>query len=150
MERTCIDKSDQIFPVNTSCTTKIYEEIFKDTICSADYVQKPLLVPAKKMYQWTNRNICANISKWINEKTTAEYLDPHDCQSSCKTPEYGCEACTNEEYSFQCIRNGTKVCLHKAITCDGHSQCDQAEDEDLELCLQIYLDKGFKALILDF
>ena len=138
---TCDDKSDKIFPVNSRCRTEKYEDIFRDKICSADYVQKPAEGPYQVNYHLDDQNICANITKWINEKTTNDYLDPHDCQSSCKIPGKGCKACTHETYSFQCVRNGTKVCIHEDLMCDSHPVCDLAEDEDLKLCKKEYFRK---------
>ena len=137
LRQSCDDKSDKIFTVNSSCRTEEYGEIFRDHICSATYINKP----AQYLYQLDDQKICANIAKWINEKTTKDYLDPHDCQSSCRTPEYRCEACTHKDYSFQCVRDGTKVCIHKDLVCDGHPVCDLAEDEDLTLCRKEYFIK---------
>ena len=34
------------------------------------------------------------------------------------------------------------VCLHPKLKCDGHPQCDQAEDEDVDQCYYAYLEKG--------
>ena len=98
----CDDQSDKFFQVNSSCTTEKYQKIFKNIICP-------------NTTSSADKRICANISKWINEKTSSRYLDPHDCQSSCKTPSYGCEACTNEKYSFQCLRDGIMVCIHPEL-----------------------------------
>ena len=43
---------------------------------------------------------------------------------------------------FHCQRNNSQVCLHPELVCDGHPQCDGAEDEHLELCLGSYLKSG--------
>ena len=56
-------------------------------------------------------------------------LDPHNCQASCLTPDYGCDACTNTSY-FRCPVNGEPHCLHPHLECDGHPQCDNKEDEN--------------------
>ena len=129
-KQSCDDKSDKIFPVNSRCTTEKFQQIYQELVCDG-LVYKDI----------DDEKICTNITAWIQEKTTDDYLDPHNCQSSCKSPEYGCEACTNQEYSFQCVRNGTKVCLHLSLKCDGHPQCDHAEDEDLNFCMTEYIDK---------
>ena len=117
-----------MFLANTNCTSDKYEEIFQDLFCNGSYVH------------WGDKPICANISKWINEKNTAEYLDPHDCYGSCKTPGPGCAACTNETY-FQCTKDGARVCLHPELRCDGHPQCEYAEDEDVLFCRDKYVQK---------
>ena len=132
LEHSCSDKSDSIFPVESSCTSQKYEDTFQGLICP-------------NSSSVTDMEICGNIKKWIDEKTSSaidpyEYLDPHDCYSSCKIPGPGCEACTNEEY-FQCTRNGTRVCIHPSLWCDGHPQCDHAVDEDLGFCHPKYLEK---------
>ena len=127
-KHTCDDLSDRIFDVNSKCTTEKYQDKYRKLFCSND----PMMI--------TSDNICDNDEAWINTKTTAEYLDPHDCYSSCKSPGPGCEACTNGTY-LQCTRDGTKVCLHPELLCDGHAQCDQAEDENLDSCYDKYLSR---------
>ena len=129
-KKNCEDNSEKIFPIESKCTTEKFEQKYHDLVCDG------------QVYKGSDdEEICNNITAWIQEKTTDDYLDPHGCQSSCKTPHYGCQACTNEEYSFQCVRNGTKVCLHPELQCDGHPQCDQSEDEDLASCQKTYFDQ---------
>ena len=62
-----------------------------------------------------------------------DYIDPHNCSGSCKTPGYGCQACTNPDY-FHCTRNNTKVCIHPELVCNNHPDCDNAMDEILDEC----------------
>ena len=69
-----------------------------------------------------------------------EYRDPHNCTGSCEYPEDGCYACTNPEYFF-CEKNNVSVCMHPALECDGHPQCDDAEDENLDKCFQKYKER---------
>ena len=71
-----------------------------------------------------------------NEEILKGRLDPHKCQDSCSRPEYGCEACTNPSY-FTCTVNSKPHCLHPKLVCDGHPQCDQAEDEEFHKCRDI-------------
>ena len=118
--------SDRIFLVNTSCGAEKYLELYQQHFCPS---------------RWDDP-ICKNPGSWLSSHTDAEYQDPHHCQSSCKIPKSGCQACTNEhEFSFQCVRNGSLVCIHENLVCDGHPQCQHAEDEDLTLCRDKYFRK---------
>ena len=60
------------------------------------------------------------------------------CQSSCALPGKNCDACTNPTF-FNCTKS--QQCIHQDIVCDGHPQCQQGEDEDLDLCHEIYVKK---------
>ena len=73
----------------------------------------------------------------INRK---HITDPHDCESSCIVPGLDCEACTHPDYNFTCKKDGLYVCLHQDLICDGHPQCEDAADEQLDYCLEIYIE----------
>ena len=66
------------------------------------------------------------------------FLDPHNCWSSCSVPGDNCLACTNPSY-FSCPLSG--VCIHPDLQCDGHPQCQFAEDEGFEDCKKKYYEK---------
>ena len=34
-----------------------------------------------------------------------------------------------------------RKCIHPSLVCDGHPQCDFAEDEDFEMCHDRYLER---------
>ena len=70
-----------------------------------------------------------------------DYLDPHNCIGSCETPYYGCQACTNPDY-FNCTKDNKKVCIHPDLKCNDHPDCDNAEDENLDLCYYKKIEKG--------
>ena len=56
------------------------------------------------------------------------------CWESCNNPRKNCLACTNQTY-FICPESNQ--CIHPSLRCDGHPQCDQAEDE--KQCRDQYL-----------
>ena len=128
------------------CTIDQYLDIYKSLFCNETNIEAD------------RGNVCDEIlsdpAGWISglrdelkDKSTSDYwrkvrrerieaaLDPHNCQASCLTPDYGCDACTNTSY-FRCPVNGEPHCLHPHLECDGHPQCDNAEDEDLLKCRQ--------------
>ena len=67
------------------------------------------------------------------------YNDPHHCWDSCAEPGEACLGCTNPDY-FTCSKSG--VCIHPDLRCDGHPHCEFFEDEDLDMCRDIYLERG--------
>ena len=133
LQYTCEDFSDQVFPVNQSCSETKYIDIFKSKICDGDNVRR----------LDRDNNICADIEAWLAapKRASPEYLDPHNCTGSCAEPGRGCAACSNPAY-FRCARAGAAVCLHPALRCNHHPDCDGAEDEDPDLCYQHYLKSG--------
>ena len=120
----CQDKSAEQFPTNTSCS-KFNEKFLKE---------------------WTD-NFCKDQScideakLWFSEQTSNTILDPHNCQKSCGEEDQtgGCKACSNPLY-FKCDKSNT--CLHPHLKCDGHKQCPNGEDEDLNMCKREYIKKN--------
>ena len=121
----CDDKSDQVHHLNTTCNITNYLALHNQRFCSQDHMQDKL--------------ICTNPEKWMNEVRNPIIADPHNCQASCLDPGPGCQACTNHEY-FHCPSSG--LCIHPALHCDGHPQCQNAEDEQFDECYTQYVDKG--------
>ena len=122
----CPDKSDQVFNSSLTCRQHLQLAInyHDDTFCSQNsYLQFEL--------------ICTNKSKWLSEQDTA-LSNPHSCQDSCSKPGPDCMACTNQDY-FPCPKSGQ--CVHPDLVCDGHPQCSEGEDEELDMCHQIYIRK---------
>ena len=128
LKQNCEDFSDQIFQVNAICNITNYVNKYKDLFCS-------------KMSNTSSDKLCEDSESWISVHIDPGYADPHNCYGSCSDPGLGCTACSNPKY-FKCKRNNMKVCLHPQLKCDGHPQCDQAEDEDVDQCYQDYLEKG--------
>ena len=92
------------------------------------------------------QNICSNPLKFILSKLDSEddlshFWDPHNCSGSCAWPDYGCKACANPEY-FHCKKDNVSVCMHPELECDGHPQCDNSEDEDIDRCFHRYVELG--------
>ena len=122
----CPDKSDQVFYSSLTCRQhlQIAIDYHSETFCSQNsYLQYEI--------------ICTNKSKWLSEQDKA-LSDPHSCQESCSKPDSDCLACTNQDY-FQCPKSGQ--CVHPDLVCDGHPQCSKGEDEDLQMCHQMYVRK---------
>ena len=139
----CQDKSDQIFPIGSTCDNLLKEKIaFHDL----KFCNNPEFAWLK------SRTICKNKTQWLEEMAQFEFLaqghqktvlttiskvkDPHFCQLSCSEPRSDCNACTNKEY-FNCTRSGQ--CVHPELVCDGHPQCSEGEDEDLIKCHLKYI-----------
>ena len=128
----CPDKSDQVFNSSLTCSQHLQQHIdFHDqSFCN-------------EKYYWDKSNLlCTNKSEWLAGKDESfqdlisilswkSFRDPHSCQSSCLDPGPKCQACTNTEY-FLCTKSGQ--CVHPDLVCDGHPQCTEGEDEDLDLC----------------
>jgi len=140
--RQCSDLSDQIHKLGTNCTIDQHLDIYMSHFCN----QNPEAVRGRHCDEiqsdpagWISRLREELKSKSLQDKKgnrrreIEDRLDPHNCQTSCLSPGYGCEACTNSDY-FRCPVNGTESCLHPDLECDGHPQCDNAEDEDSGKC----------------
>ena len=119
----CLDKSDQIFDIGTQCNASYYLKIHNDRFCNLKTWLK-------------NQDICVKPNEWLARQTKEEYADPHNCQASCLEPGPGCEACTNPEY-VSCPKSGK--CVHPDLWCDGHPQCPDGEDENLDKCFNKYI-----------
>ena len=147
----CSDKSDQIHKSGTNCTIDQHLDIYKSLFCNDSNTEvlreegrcqtiqndptgwiSILLGLGDKLKDKSNKNLNEKYDE--KRKELEGILDPHNCQASCQTPDYGCEACTNSAY-FNCPVNGEPHCLHPDLECDGHPQCDNAEDEDFWKCL---------------
>ena len=121
-KQNCLDKSDQVFHMNTQCNVTNYIDIHTKLFCDTDDMRNETAV-------------CKDPEAWLNSKNN-HYQDPHFCQASCSRPGPNCTACTNPSY-FICQKSG--MCLHPDLVCDGHPQCPGAEDEDLDWCLKKYV-----------
>ena len=122
----CDDKSDQVFTTGLTCREHLqqYMQYHDEHFCKSeelDWLEDTL--------------ICTNKSLWLSEQDPS-YSDPHNCQSSCSSPDPDCLACTNPDY-FQCPQSDK--CLHPGLVCDGHPQCPGGEDEDLDKCYKDYV-----------
>ena len=127
----CSDKSDQIHKRGTNCTIDQHLDIYTSLFCNDTKTEATRGFHCDLIQSWGRAD-------WISFRTRGTtkskfFLDPHNCQASCQTPDYGCEACTNSSY-FKCPVNGEPHCLHPDLVCDGHPQCDNAEDEDFWKC----------------
>lgn len=120
----CQDGSDQVFRLNSTCSSseylRIHNEKFPNMILSFEY-------------GWP-----LGFNPRTQDEHDLPFLDPHNCRSSCLVPEDNCLACTNPSY-FSCPLSG--VCIHPDLRCDGHPQCQFAEDEVFEDCKEKYYRK---------
>ena len=121
-KQNCLDKSDQAFHMDTKCNVTNYIQIHSDLFCLSDDMK--------------DKPVCRNPLQWLQEQSL-HYQDPHFCQQSCDKPGPDCAACKNASY-FMCERS--RMCLHPDLECDGHPQCPEGEDEDLERCLEKYIE----------
>ena len=131
----CSDKSDQIHKIG-SCTIDQHLHIYTSLFCNdtntetkrGDYCEEILRDPSGWILGLKEELKNDSTKDW-RKKRFRITLDPHNCQASCLTPDYGCEACTNTSY-FRCPVKGEPHCLHPHLECDGHPQCDNKEDEN--------------------
>ena len=123
---TCQDKSDQVFHEQTLCNTTQFLETHNNFWCKDDKMKDQL--------------ICTDPQSWLQQQPGHEYQDPHNCWDSCSEPGPNCQACTNEKY-FKCGGKSGK-CIHPDLQCDGHPQCDEAEDEVLDDCREKYVSRN--------
>ena len=174
VEKTCQDKSDQVFYVDQTCTEEQYVQAYNDSVCSGknnitiyyDFCGSEAEVnggitwgkvedireylfnstPTFSEY-WNYDGINDTFIDYYNDllyndaEIKDDYVDPHNCTGSCKTPGYGCQACTNQVY-FHCTKNNTKVCIHPELVCNNHPDCDNAEDENLDKCYEKKIELG--------
>ena len=138
----CSDYSDQIFTEGTRCEINENIQVYKQIFCNetnTDVVRGKLCDEVSNPADWISKQREKLKDKGLDDwdkKEIEVILDPHKCQDSCSRPEYGCEACTNPSY-FTCNVNSKPHCLHPKLVCDGHPQCDQAEDEEFHKCRDI-------------
>ena len=132
----CEDKSDQVFKTNVTCRQHFQENIdfHNQHFCNTSVIFQPRVDAKAKL-------ICTNKTKYLSyHLDNPLYSDPHSCQSSCSDPGPDCVACTNSSY-FKCSKSGQ--CIHPDLRCDGHPQCREGEDEDLEMCHHKYIENKF-------
>ena len=125
----CSDRSDEIFEEGLTCRQHRQKEIkfHQEKFCNVNY-------PGVQY-----KPICINKTQWLLENPSKS--DPHNCQSSCANSSSGldCVACSNSSY-FSCFKSGH--CVPPALVCDGHPQCPNGEDENLDLdnCHKKYIE----------
>ena len=107
-----------------------YLEFHQEKFCNVNYPEVQ------------NEPICyINKTQWLSENPSKS--DPHNCQSSCANSSSGldCKACSNSSY-FSCFKSGH--CVPHALVCDGHPQCPNGEDENLDLdnCHKKYIENN--------
>ena len=94
LSRACIEKSDQVFPLNQSCPNRTqYHQMYVERFCPF-------------MNGWYS-SFCTSIPANFPNMTTDWIDDPHNCWGSCSEPGENCLACSNTDY-FQCPRS--QVC----------------------------------------
>ena len=125
---TCLDKSDQAFPINTSCVEYNYQ--FLNTY--------------SKLWcgEWggtVTKTVCESLVEFYSShKNDNRIRDPHGCEKSCNTTGAAdCLACQHKDY-FHCETTG--ICIHQSNVCDGHPhpQCG-GDDEIMYDCHQTYV-----------
>ena len=132
----CSDHSDEIFEKGLTCHQHLQKHIdfHQDKFCNVNYPKVQ------------NEPICyINKTQWLSENPSKS--DPHNCQSSCDYSSVGldCVACSNSSY-FSCFKSGH--CVPPALVCDGHPQCPNGEDENLDLdnCHKKYIENKINLL----
>ena len=140
-KRTCFDKSDQVFPVNTTCSqfNANYIKTFRSIWCTGegrqddnDLCDEPTVggLSVEGYYSYAKEN-------------NQDYIiDSHNCRSSCKTNTnagYDCVACESPDF-FHCPSTG--FCINKELVCDHHPHpsCG-GDDEGIYHCLDVYFKK---------
>ena len=128
----CNDRSDEIFEKGLTCRQHLQKHIdfHQEKFCNINYPEV------------LNEPICYyNKTQWLSEYPSRS--DPHNCQSSCANSSVGldCIACSNSSY-FPCFKSGH--CIPPELVCDGHPQCPNGEDENLDLdnCHQKYIENN--------
>ena len=125
----CSDRSDEIFEEGLTCRQHLQKhiEFHQDKFCNNNYPEV------------NSTLICLNKTQWLSTKDPS-LSDPQNCQSSCAIPGTDCIACSNSSY-FPCFKSGH--CIPPELVCDGHPQCPNGEDENLDLknCHDKYIEK---------
>ena len=124
---TCDDKSDQVFPINTTCRefNKRFVDSYSAIWCTGE----------GKQGDWCN--YLELFPYWLDDQDLD--FDPHGCEKSCKestTDGADCLACENPEF-FHCKSTG--YCIHQDLVCDHHPHpsCG-GDDEVIYTCSEIY------------
>ena len=128
----CLDNSDQVFPINTTCSlyNNQFLETYKSLWCNG-VVSQGLRCDGGDDYN--------SLEDWYFDQNNKKIRDPHGCQKSCETISASaedCVACKHPNF-FHCVSTG--VCIHKTNECDGHPHpaCG-GDDEGLDHCGQKY------------
>ena len=104
---TCVDKSDQVFPINTTCSlhNKQFLETYRRIWCSgkANYRGEYCYLSGK----W-------RVENWFSRQDDDKILDPHGCINSCKSTKDGpnCLACEHPDF-FHCNSTGIFTLIEK-------------------------------------
>ena len=154
--QSCLDHSDQMIYQQSVCPEKeFYLQLFHDIWSPRRDPFESLPIYDYYEYYFGNGSKCSdflneNESFWCYVEDFSErfnesdvgynerYPDPHKCQNSCSSPGPGCSTCQNETY-FQCHHSG--VCIPYQLRCDGHPQCEHAEDENVETCFESWVNR---------
>ena len=125
----CQDKSDQVFPINTTCRqhNQQFLQTYRNLWCLGN----------KDKYTGLK---CDYLDDWFASYLDDEKIrDPHGCERSCSTPGPDCVACEHEDF-FHCPSTG--FCINKQLVCDGHPHpsCG-GDDEGADHCYEIYYKK---------
>ena len=85
-------------------------------------------------------NTCKDLSDRVFELGKPCQKTPGNiCYDSCDAPGQGCTSCSNHNY-FNC--SGSNFCIHPSLVCDGHPQCQDGEDEQMDICRTSYEEKN--------
>ena len=76
----CVDKSDQVFPINTTCRqyNKVFLETYRTLWCSGNTGRGQ---GHKCEGQWDN----GKLEDWFSQEDDEKIYDPHGCVGSCKS-----------------------------------------------------------------
>ena len=142
---TCVDFSDQVFAINTTCRqfNQQFIETYKTIWCTTERKNAKYCEGGEGLYQDGNKiynyKIYENLDDWFLKQENDKITDPHGCERSCSTAGPDCLACTHPDF-FHC--NSTGFCINKENVCDGHPHpsCG-GDDEGIDHCLDIYFKK---------
>ena len=100
---TCLDNSDQVFPINTSCSqyNKQLVETYRSIWCSGNKDRE-------------EGDKCYNLDDWFAGQDDDKITDPHGCIQSCKSTNDGpdCLACEHPDF-FHCNSTGKFTFIEK-------------------------------------
>ena len=129
----CLDKSDQVFPINSTCRqhNQQFLKTYRTLWCSGNndkYTGAYCDYNGKYLDDW-----------FTSEQEDEKIRDPHGCERSCSIAGPDCVACEHEDF-FHCPSTG--FCINKENVCDGHPHpsCG-GDDEGIYHCLEIYFKK---------
>ena len=125
----CSDKSDQVIPLDCITKGRVAAE-YCDKFCpDGSDTEDPDAYdddvdcddPAADCSVFTDKKTGKTVQKGWECKylCTPANLATNDCQDSCAA-----------KYNFTCNISGELHCLHPELVCNGHQECDKAEDEE--------------------